>query len=114
MKAYHLYVFVQDSCTPCQTLKEHISKLSKAQQEELDLVPLKTPNGSYTALAEELKVDLSPTLVVVHEDHECETDRDGDEWCDFVNTPVETYIGAKDIIKNLASTLDAYTYSNPE
>ena len=58
MKQYHCYVFTQDGCPPCDRLKDHIQTLTKAEQAELDFVPLKTPTGSRTALAEELSVEL--------------------------------------------------------
>ena len=64
MKTYKIYVFTQDSCAPCDRLKDHVKGLSKDEQAELDFVPLKTPSGQRTALAEELAVELSPTLVV--------------------------------------------------
>ena len=35
MKQYHIYVFTQDTCPPCQRLKEHVSTLSEAEQAEL-------------------------------------------------------------------------------
>ena len=114
MKHYHLYVFTQDNCAPCTRLKEHLETLTDDERAELDLVPLKTPTGSRTALAEELQVELSPTLVVVSEEQQCQLEPDGEEYCDQVEAPVERYIGATSIITNLYSTLDAYTYSHPE
>ena len=114
MKQYHIYVFTQDTCAPCQRLKEHVQTLTKDEQSEIDFVPLKTASGHRTALAEELSVDLSPTLVVVHEDLLCAIDKDGDEFCDYEAQSVERFIGAKAIIQHLDATLDAYTYSHPE
>ena len=67
MKQYHCYVFTQDGCPPCKRLKDHIQTLTDAEKSELDFVPLKTESGARTALAEELNVELTPTLVVVHE-----------------------------------------------
>ena len=67
MKSYHLYVFTQDNCAPCTKLKEHVKTLTEAEQLELDFVPMRTAAGLPTALAEELSVELTPTLVVVHE-----------------------------------------------
>ena len=67
MKQYHIYVFTQDHCPPCHRLKKHIDHLTDAEKSELDFVPLKTATGSRTALAEELAVELTPTLVVCHE-----------------------------------------------
>jgi len=114
MKQYHLYVFTQDTCPPCKRLKDHVQTLSDAEQAELDFVPLKTPSGQRTALAEELAVELSPTLVVTHEDITCILDPDGEEFCDFEEQSVERFVGANNIIEHLQATLDAYTYAHPE
>ena len=114
MKQYHIYVFTQDNCPPCARFKEHLSTLTDAEKSELDLVPLKTPTGARTALAEELAVELTPTLVVCHETIECELDPDGDEYCDLEEETVERFVGANNIIEHLQATLDAYTYAHPE
>ena len=84
MKQYHLYVFTQDGCAPCDRLKDHVKTLTEDEAAELDFVPLKAPSGSRTALAEELSVELTPTLVVVHEEVACSLDEDGDEDPDDV------------------------------
>ena len=65
MKQYHIYVFTQDACSPCARLKEHCKTLTEDEAAELDFVPLKTATGQRTALAEELAVELTPTLVVL-------------------------------------------------
>lgn len=114
MKQYHLYVFTQDSCPPCHRLKEHVETLTIDEQAELDFVPLKTASGSRTALAEELSIELTPTLVVIHESVQCHLDDDGFEDCDFEEEAVERYVGANTIIQNLQATLDAYTYAHPD
>ncbi len=114
MKQYHLYVFSQDNCAPCERLKDHVKTLTDAEQAELDFVPIKTPSGERTALAEELSVELTPTLVVTHEQIECTIDRDGFEDCDFEEESVERIVGSKAIIESLDSVLDAYTYAHPE
>ena len=114
MKAYHLYLFTQDACPPCQKLKDHVSTLPPEQQAELDLVPLKTSSGERTALASEFSVELTPTLVVVHETKACEIDDDGDEYCDLEEETVERFVGAKNIIEHLPATIAAYTYAIPE
>ena len=115
MKQYHLYVFSQDGCAPCDRLKDHVKTLSEAEQAELDIVPLKTPTGKRTALAEELKVELTPTLVVVHETVQCEySPEDGYEFCDLEEESVERFVGANNIIEHLQATLDAYTYAHPD
>lgn len=114
MKTYHLYVFTQDACPPCARLKSYVETLAEDEQAELDFVPLKTPSGQRTALAEELAVELTPTLVVTHETISCDIAEDGDEYCDLEEETVERFVGATAIIENLDSTLDAYTYAHPE
>ena len=115
MKQYHCYVFTQDGCSPCNRLKDHIETLSDAEKSELDFVPLKTATGARTALAEELNVELTPTLVVVHETVSCDYDElMGYEFCDLEEEPVERFVGANNIIEHLSATLDAYTYAHPE
>ena len=89
--------------------------LTEAEQAELDFVPLKTATGSRTALAEELSVELTPTLVVAHETVSCDYDPHlGYEFCDLEEEPVERFVGANNIIEHLQATLDAYTYAHPE
>ena len=113
MKTYELYVFTQSNCPPCERLKAHVSCLTPAQQAALHYVPLRAPNGQFTALAEELEVTKTPTLVVAYEGLQCRLDEDGDEDCDYTEESVERFIGANAIIENLDSTIDAYTYANP-
>jgi len=103
MKHYHIYVFSQDSCPPCNILKDYVQTLTKDEQGELDFVPIRTVTGSRTALAEELDVNLTPTMVVVHE-----------EFDEYKEVPVETVVGARAIMETLPATLDAYTYAHPE
>ena len=115
MKQYHIYVFSQDGCAPCDRLRNHIETLTEAEKAELDYVPLKTPSGKRTALAEELEVELTPTLVVVHETVQCDySPEDGYEFCDLEEESVERFVGATNIIEHLQATLDAYTYAHPE
>jgi len=115
MKQYHIYVFSQDGCPPCARLKDYVQTLTIDEQAELDFVPLKTPSGQRTALAEELAVELTPTMVVVHETVQCDVDRtSGEEFCDLEEETVEHHVGANNIIKSLQATLDAYTYAHPE
>ena len=114
MKQYHIYVFTQDQCGPCTRLKDHVKTLTEAEQAELDFVPLKTASGQRTALAEELAVELTPTLVVTHENVSCEIASDDEEYCDLEEESVERFVGANSIIEHLNATLDAYTYAHPE
>ena len=58
MKSYCLYVFTQPNCPPCDRLKAHVSCLTEAQRASIHYVPLRAPNGNYTALAEELALRL--------------------------------------------------------
>lgn len=113
MKSYALYVFTQPNCPPCEKLKAHVSCLTEAQQASLNYVPLRAPNGQRTALAEELDVELTPTLVVAHEGLHCEVDADGDEDCDYTEEAVERFIGANAIIEALDGAIESYTYANP-
>ena len=114
MKQYHLYVFTQDACPPCERLKSFVKTLTADEQAELDFVPLKTAYGDRTALAEELDIELTPTLVVCHETIECEIDLDGEEFCDLKEETVERFVGANNIMKHLQATLDAYTYAHAD
>lgn len=122
MKTYHLYVFTQDGCAPCQKLKDYVSTLPKNDQKELDFVPFKVQNkmqpyasSNRTALAEEHGIELTPTLLVVHEEQWCTFEPDeGYEFCDNKELEVERFIGAKEIIEHLDATLEAYTYAHPE
>ncbi len=110
MKTYYLYVFTQEECPPCKRLKQYVSTLPEGQQGELHMVPLKSGDNR-TALAEQLEVMQTPTLVVVHEELACDIDNNGDEWCDGIEVPVERFVGANDIIEHLPATLNAYTYA---
>ena len=105
----------RDSCAPCNRLKDYVATLTESEKAELDFVPLKTASGARTALAEELSVELSPTLVVTHETVSCDFDADmGYEFCDLEEESVERFVGANNIIEHLQATLDAYTYAHPE
>jgi protein-disulfide isomerase len=115
MKQYHIYVFTQDACPPCAKLKTYVDSLDAAEKAELDFVPMKTATGQRTALAEELNVELTPTLVVVHETVSCDYDElMGYEFCDLEEESVERFVGAANIIEHLDATLDAYTYAHAE
>ena len=121
MKHYHLYVFTQEGCGPCNTLKEHVATLPEVEQAEIDFVPLKVTRksqpyarGTRTALAEEHDITLTPTLLVVDETLACSLDDDGDEYCDGIEVSVERFIGATSIIEHLPATLASYTYAVSE
>ena len=121
MKHYHLYVFSQKGCAPCARLKNYVITLPPSDQAELDFVPFKVKRsnqpyaeGVRTALAEEHDIVATPTLLVVHQEQDCKSDEDGDEWCDFKEIVVERFEGANEIIEHLDATLEAYTYAHPE
>ncbi len=122
MKTYHLYVFTQDGCGPCQKLKDYVTTRPQDDQKELDFVPLKTKSkqqpyapGSYTALAAEHDIELSPTLLVVHEEQWCKFEPDeGYEFCDNKEVEVERFVGANEIIEHLDVIIESYTYAHPE
>ena len=111
MKNYHIYLFTQDACPPCVLVKKHIESLPDGQRQELDVVPMKVASGQRTALAEELDIQLTPTLVVCHEDLLCDGEIDGDEFLSQLEVPVERIVGANNIIASLQDTLAAYTYA---
>ena len=114
MKDYHIYVFTQDGCSPCDVVKTHVSTLTPEEQAEIDFVSYRV-DGERTQLAEELGVAVTPTLVVVHEDEDCVfDDAMGYEFCELTESSVERFIGGKAIIQNLNATLDAYTYVHDE
>jgi hypothetical protein len=115
MKTYCIYVFTQDLCEPCQRLKKHVDTLSEDEIKEVKFVPMKTAYGNgRTALAQDLDIEQTPTLVVVHEELRCKVDADGDEDCDPAEIEVERFVGANAIIEHLDATIDAYTYAHPE
>ena len=115
MKTYQIYVFTQDLCEPCQRLKRYVDVLPEADRNEIKFVPMKTAYGNgRTALAQDLDIEVTPTLVVVHEELSCNVDSDGDEWCDPAEIEVERYIGANNIIEALDGLIDCYTYAHPE
>ena len=72
---------------------------------------MKVASGQRTALAEELFIERTPTLVVCHEDLLCEQETDGDEFCTQLERPVWRVEGAQRIIDSLQTTLAAYTYA---
>ena len=113
MKHYQLYVFTQDNCSPCTRLKDYVKTLPEPDQAELHFVPLRTSTGERTALAQELDVMLTPTLVVTYEGEQCKIDADGFDDCDYTEEPVERFVGANAIIEHLDATIDAYTYAHP-
>jgi predicted DCC family thiol-disulfide oxidoreductase YuxK len=109
MKHYRLFVFTQDNCNPCYRLKEYISRLPHEQQKEVTFYPFKTGNGERTVMAKELGVEVTPTLVVLHEDTICENDDAVIDQC-----IVETIVGAQNIITALPATISDYTYTKTE
>ena len=115
MNPYVLYLFTLpvDEDESCLVVKNFILTLTKAQQATIEYASLRTDDGKLTQLAQKLNVDNAPTLVVTHESLACELDEDGDEACDYIEQPVERYIGAKEIVSHLEVAIDSYTYANP-
>lgn len=113
MKNYSIYVFTRDNCTPCTRMKEYVTSLPEKQRAELHLVPLLTSDGSRTALATECEIDLTPTMVVIHDDVYCEL-WEADEFCEPTAEVVESFVGANAVIAAIPSILEAYTYSCDE
>ena len=115
MKTYCIYVFTQDLCEPCQRLKRYVDTLAEDEIKEIKFVPMKTAYGNgRTALAQDLDIETTPTLVVVHEELRCKIDADGDEDCDPAEIEVERFVGANAIIEHLDGILECYTYAHPE
>ena len=96
MKQYTIAIFTQELCKPCIDLHEHIRQLPTPQQDVISFYNMKTLRGVQTAWCEELGVELTPTMVVVHNDRD--------------DTPIEKVVGAKAIIASLPSTISDYTY----
>ena len=115
MNPYVLYLFTLpiDEPETSAKVRDFVLTLTKAQQATIEYVPLRTDDGKLTALAEKLNVDSAPTLVVTHESVSCELDADGDEDCDYIENPVERFIGTKAITDHLEVTIQSYTYANP-
>lgn len=115
MNPYVLYLFTLpiDEPEASAKVRDFVLTLTKAQQATIEYVPLRTDDGKLTQLAEKLNVDSAPTLVVTHESVSCELDADGDEDCDYIEKPVERFVGAKAITEHLEVTIESYTYANP-
>ena len=112
MTNINLFVFTQPNCNPCYRLKDYIKQLPSEQQAAVEFCSFKTPDGRRTALAEELDVTLTPTLVVPNEEMVCELpDEDDFESCDFEATSIETIVGATNIITALPGVINNYVLS---
>ena len=113
MNPYVLYLFTLPVDESCAEVRNFVLTLTKAQQATIEYVALRTDDGELTQLAKKLDVDSVPTLVVTHESVSCELDADGDEDCDYIEKPVERFIGSKAITDHLEVTIQSYTYANP-
>ena len=112
MTNINLFVFTQPNCNPCYRLKDYIKQLPSEQQTTIEFCNYKTSNGERTALAEELDVTLTPTLVVANEELVCELPDDEDyEACDFEATVIEKIVGATNIITALPGVINNYALS---
>ena len=110
---WYLVTLPVDEPEACTKVRDFVLTLTKAQQATIEYVALRTDDGELTELAKKLNVDSAPTLVVTHESVSCELDADGDEDCDYVEKPVERFVGAKAITEHLEVTIESYTYANP-
>ena len=113
MKNYRLTIFSQENCNPCIKLKDHIGQLPEDWRLELEICAFKPSGNRPSSFAEAAGVTQTPTLVVFSPVISCELE-DGEEFCSVSYTPVESIVGAKEIIRQLPSLLDAYTYAIPE
>tara|TARA_B100001778_G_C18493523_1_gene586155 strand:+ start:422 stop:766 length:345 start_codon:yes stop_codon:yes gene_type:complete len=108
-----IFIFTQENCNPCYRLKDYIKTLPSEQQDALEILPLKTPTGNKTALASELNVELTPTLVVASESVVCDNpDEETARDCNLVAEPIETIVGATDITTALPGIFSNYICSN--
>ena len=98
VKKYLLAVFTQPNCKPCVDLHSYVAFLPEEQQKVIEFFPFKTVTGQRTPWCEELGVEKTPTLVVLHDEME------------DLSTPIEVIVGAKAIIKALPATISDYTY----
>ena len=104
--------FTQPNCPPCYRLKDFINRLPSEQREMIEFVDFKTKDGERTALAVELEVELTPTLVVADETFECsEPDEEGIRACDFIDVPIEKIVGATNITTALPGIINNYILS---
>ncbi len=100
VKHYTIAIFSQDECKPCRDLKEHVRNLPQDQQSVLNFYDMKNLRGQQTVWCETLDVNLTPTMVVLHNE-------------DY-GTPIEKVVGCKSIIELLPSTITNYTYVHTE
>ena len=104
-----LLVFTQPNCPPCYRLKDYIRNMPHEEQELIEMVPFKTPDGEKTALATELDIKLTPTLVVANEEMVCEEpDEQGFRVCEFRDDAIETIVGANNIVTALPGVINNY------
>ena len=107
-----LFLFTQDNCPPCYGLKKFIQTLPSEQQDAIEVLNFKTPSGQRTALAEELNIELTPTLVVANEQVSCELPDENDyEDCSTTVDSIETIVGGQAITTALPGIIDNYIFS---
>ena len=107
-----LLLFTQENCNPCYRIKQFINNLPSEQQDMIEQVNFKTPTGGRTALAEELEIEFTPTLVVANEEVVCELPDDDDyEDCDFATDAIETIVGGQAIVTALPGIISNYVVS---
>ena len=106
-----IFVFTQENCPPCYRLKDFIRTLPSEQQDAIEFVNFKTATGVPTALAEELEIELTPTLVVASEHIECELPDDDDyEACDRTTDTIEKIVGGQNITTALPGIMSNYIF----
>ena len=108
-----LFIFTQENCPPCYRLKDFIKTLPSEQQAAITLVPFKTSTGQRTALAEELNIELTPTMVVAAEELVCDVDTDeyGFRYCELKDDSIETIVGGQNITTALPGVILNYILS---
>ena len=69
MKKYHIYVFEQESCPPCERLKNYVNTLTEDERAELDFVPLFQERDDLIIPAEYAESSLlAPLFNLLHDD----------------------------------------------
>jgi len=109
MKQYRLFIFTQENCPPCYRLKDYVKRLPISQQKELTFYPYKGGDGERTTMAQELGVNMTPTLVVLHESIIYK-----DDDAEMAQCVVESIVGCQNIVTALPATISDYTYTPTE
>ena len=81
----HTYIFTQTNSAPCDRVLEFLAN----NKRDIEVVPLKDADGERTELAEDLCVELTPTMVSYDDELE--------ETVDY-----SRFVGGNSILKQLA------------